>query len=122
MATTQEHNQLIKVCFDGNKHLKKVLDSEEIRNMTMIEGRFPLTKLPVCGCCEGLALWSHGGQAICRKCGSITKNPITYSSYLAAGYDVDATGQTAKSALLTREQIAEQLLPDYERLGKVVNK
>ena len=86
----------------------------------MLEGRFPLTKLPVCGSCEKLALWSRGKQAVCRLCGTITKSPITYSSYLASGYDVDATGETAKKvfnqANMEKERQRRQLiLPDYGR-------
>lgn len=103
MATIKEHNNLIKICFNGNKHLKHVLSQEEVKNMTVIENRFPLTKLPVCGSCEKLGMWSTGMIGICRSCGTITKKPITYSSYLASGYDVDATGATAKQILKTRE-------------------
>jgi hypothetical protein len=85
--------------------------------MTLIENRFPLTKLPVCGNCERLAYWAKGGQAVCRYCGSITKTPITYSSYLASGYDVDATGTTAK-AVLSRERTKRSLiLPEYTNIG-----
>lgn len=114
MATVKEHNELIKVCFDGSKHLKHVLNNDEINNMTMIENRFPLTKLPVCGHCEQLALWSKGMTATCRKCGTITKYPITYSSYLASGYDVDS-GTTAKEVLKYRQGV-NAFLPNY-RIG-----
>jgi hypothetical protein len=113
VASNQEHNQLIKICFDGNKHLKHVLSSEEIVQMTMIENRFPLTKLPVCGSCERLAMWSAGMQATCRHCGTITKSPVTYSSYLSSGYDVDATGKTAKSVMEKNKKIRELILPEY---------
>lgn len=114
MASIEQHNNLVKICFDGNKHLQKVLDNEQIKNMTMIESRFPLTKLPVCGHCEGLAMWSKNRTATCTKCGTITKNPITYSSYLASGYDVDSTGNTAKKVLKSREEIASTILPIYK--------
>lgn len=114
MATISEHNNLIKICFDGNSHLKHVMNNDEIKQMTLIEGRYPLTRLPVCGHCEGLALWAKGGQAVCRKCGTITKHPITYSSYLAAGYDVDATGQTFRGVAHAGEMIKRDIiLPDY---------
>jgi hypothetical protein len=114
MATVAEHNQIIKMCFDGNKHLKHVLSNEEIRNMTIIENRFPLTKLPVCGSCERLAMWGKGGQGVCRHCGTITKNPITYSSYLASGYDVDQTGTTFRSVAHKSEMVKRDIiLPDY---------
>lgn len=113
MATTTQHNNLVKICFDGNKHLKHVLSNSEIAQMTLIENRFPLTKLPVCGGCEGLALWSRNKTATCRKCGTITQNPITYSSYLASGYDVDATGKTAKTVLKAEENMRASL-PEYK--------
>ena len=31
MATTQQHNKLIGVVFDGNKHLQKVLTNDAIK-------------------------------------------------------------------------------------------
>jgi hypothetical protein len=110
---TKEHNNLIKIVFDGSKHLKHVLSNDQIRNMTMIESRFPLTKLPVCGGCEKLALWGRGGQGYCPSCGTITKSPITYSSYLASGYDVDPTGTTFRSITYQKEMDKRFILPDY---------
>jgi hypothetical protein len=117
---TKEHNRLIKVIFDGSKHLNHVMNNEEVKNMTVIENRFPLTKLPVCGSCEGLAYWGRDsltGAAIgiCRKCGTQTKSPITYSTYLASGYDIDTTGATAKEVLNYRSR-ASLILPDFGRL------
>jgi hypothetical protein len=117
MATIGEHNQLIKIVYDGNAHLKHILSDEDIKRMTLLEERFPLTKLPVCGSCEKLAMWSRGMTGTCRSCGTITKNPITYSSYLASGYDVDATGQTARSVLQKRE-VQSIILPDYGNMGR----
>lgn len=117
VATTEQHNNIVKVCFDGNKHLNHVMSNKEIQNMTLIENRFPLTKLPVCGSCEKLALWSKGMQATCRSCGTITKRPITYSTYLASGMDVDGTGTTAKKVLVGRQELAEKnVLPYYDKL------
>lgn len=116
MASTAEHNQLIKVYFDGNKNLKHVLSSEEINNMTMIESRFPLTKLPVCSHCERLGFWGKGMQCVCKHCGSLTKNPITYSSYLASGYDVDPTGATARSVMQADMRLRQDVLPEYRNI------
>lgn len=111
-----EHNKLINIVFNGNKHLNHVMNNDEIRQMTLIEGRYPLTRLPVCGHCEGLAMWAKGGQAICRKCGTITKNPVTYSSYLASGMDVDPTGATFRGISHQREmRKRDVILPDYGR-------
>ena len=118
MATVQEHNEIVKICFDGNKHLKHVLSMEEINKMTMIENRFPLTKLPVCGHCEKLAFWSQGMMATCKHCGTITKSPITYSSYLASGYDVDNTGHTAKNVMGKIEERRDKILPDYGNIRR----
>jgi hypothetical protein len=97
--STVKHHDIIKVIFNGNKHLKHVLDNKEIEQMTLIENRFPLTKLPVCGHCEKLGLWSKDSITkkpigICKSCGAITQTPITYSTYLASKMDVDKTGHT----------------------------
>ena len=88
--------------------------------MTMIENRFPLAKLPVCGGCERLAMWSRGMQATCRHCGTITKNPITYSSYLASGYDVDATGATARTVLGKTGTARSDYLPEYNKIKELI--
>ena len=88
------------------------MSNDQINKMTLIEDRFPLAKLPVCGGCEGLAMWSAGMSATCTKCGTITKHPVTYATYLANGFDIDQTGETAKKILEQREII----LPDYARL------
>lgn len=101
MATVGEHNKLIGYHFNGNKHLKHVLSNEEIKDMTMIEERFPLSKLPVCAHCERLGLWTRDFLTkkpcgYCKACGSITRQPVTYATYLAQKMDVDATGHTFK--------------------------
>ena len=113
MASIKDHNQLIKVVFDGNKHLNHVLDNDQIRKMTMIEDKYPMSRLPVCGGCERLGFWDRGGQAYCPSCGTYTKRPITYSQYLASGYDVDATGKTAKLVLEHERSKRSVVLPDY---------
>lgn len=82
--------------------------------MTMIENRFPLTKLPVCGSCESLAFWCRG-EAHCKKCGTITKSPVTYSTYLGSGFDIDATGHTARKVLQDEMNKRLMILPDYGR-------
>ena len=105
--------KLLKICYDGSKHLNHVLSDDEIKKMTMIESRYPLSKLPVCGHCERLAMWYKGMTGYCKHCGTITKRPITYSNYLASGYDVDATGQTAKNVLEQRSIVGNLILPDY---------
>lgn len=124
MATTKEHNEIIKIVFDGNKHLKHVMSDDQIRQMTMIEGRWPVTQSPVCGHCERLGLWhkdSLGRKVgVCKSCGTTTLKPITYSTYLASGYDVDKTGATFRSIYLkdrAKDEINRLIyLPDYRRI------
>ncbi|MGL6281819.1 MAG: hypothetical protein ACRC2J_05380, partial [Microcoleaceae cyanobacterium] len=82
----------------------------DIVQMCLIEGRFPLTKLPVCGHCEMLALWHRDPLTqkiigVCKSCGAITKNPVSYSTYLASKMDVDQTGDTfRKMAILDKNR------------------
>lgn len=127
MNSTLKHNHIIKYCFDGNKHLQKVLSDKQILDMTVTEGRFPFTKLPVCGGCESLGLWhkdplTSEPVGICRKCGTVTKKPITYSTYLATGYDVDTTGDTFRRMLLAERKLDENkrklILPDFTRIDR----
>lgn len=127
MANDMQHNRLIKVLFDGSKHLKHVLSDQEILDMTMIEGRFPLTKLPVCGHCEALGLWTKdtNGKPMgyCKKCGSYTRKPLTYSSYLASGYDLDKTGDEFRKMAIV-DKVADDYkrkvyLPDFNRLEEM---
>lgn len=127
MATVEQHNKLINIVFNGNKHLKHVLSDEDIKQMTLIEGRFPLTKLPVCGHCEKLGLWHRDAYnrkivGVCRTCGTITKNPVTYSTYLASRMDVDETGDTFRSMATVdkHRDLAARLvyLPDFNHIGK----
>lgn len=109
--SVNKHHQILKVVFDGNKHLKHVLSQDEIKDMTLIENRFPLTKLPVCGHCEKLGMWSNeNGRPIgvCRSCGTITRNPITYSTYLSSKMDVDETGDTFRSMLQVEKNLEER--------------
>ena len=125
MATDKEHNNLILYNFKDNKHLQKVLTNKEIVDMTVIEGRFPLSKLPVCNHCEELGLWTKdpltGKPAgYCKKCGTLSKKPVTYSTYLARGYDVDKTGDTFRRMAIVDKKMDSYkrhvYLPDFNRL------
>lgn len=114
-----QHNRLMAIVFGNTKHFKHVMRDDEIKTMTMLENSCPLTRQPVCGRCEQLALWHHGEfnepVGICKKCGTITKNPVTYATYLASGFDIDPTGLTAKEALRQRKRIVDNYVPDYGR-------
>ena len=125
MATEKEHNQIIAYNFGNNKHVQKVLSDKEILDMTIIEGRFPLTKLPVCNKCECLGLWSKDiltGKpvGVCKSCGTITKSPVTYSTYLARGFDLDKTGAGFRNMLKIEKDMdaANRIfyLPDFNRI------
>lgn len=113
MSTIAEHNNLIKICFDGSKHLKHIMTVSEGAKTVAVENRYPLTRLPVCGGCERLAYWHHNKTAWCKHCGTVTQQPITYANYLACGYDIDATGATAKLVLDKERQKREIILPSY---------
>lgn len=125
MPTEKRHNDLIAYHFDGNKHLKHVLSVDEIKDMTLIEGRFPLTKLPVCAHCEKLGLWTKDFLTkkpcgYCKACGSYTKSPVTYSTYLAQKMDIDATGASFRQMLDVDKKQEDYkrmvYLPDFTRL------
>jgi hypothetical protein len=125
MINDTQRNKLFCYDFGANKHLRKVLLDEEIVNMTIIEDRFPLTKLPVCGHCESLGYWHKDpliGKpvGICKKCGTITKHPVTYSTYLARGYDIDRVGDSfRRMAEVDKKCDAYKravYLPDFNRL------
>jgi len=87
------------------------MTNEQIQKLTLYESRYPLSRLPVCGHCEKLAFWHKDGTAYCPSCGTYTQSPITYSTYLASGYDIDAT--TAGQMLKMERDRKSAILPDY---------
>jgi len=117
MASIQQHNQIMKIIFGNTKHFSHVMSSEEVKKLTMIEASYPLTRQPVCGGCERLGLWHKDmfGKplCVCKKCGAITKDPITYATYLASGYDIDETGMTAREVMKHRRYVIDNYVPDY---------
>ncbi len=71
---------------------------------------FDVWKLPVCGGCEGYALWkkdeTHGAVGACMACGHITKNPITVEQYYEQGHHIDRTGMgRSEPIILDRQKI-----------------
>ncbi len=113
MATVAEHNQIMKCVLDGSKHLKHVMDSKQVAKVGFLENRYPATRLPVCGHCEKLAFWHTGGQAFCPACGTYTMKAITYSTYLASGYDVDPSCATSRKMFELEKKKRERFLPIY---------
>ena len=84
-------NKIIK-CVEQSSHGRHILTSDMVKRMAFIEARYPAARLPVCGGCERLALWSKNaggeGVGVCEKCGTITAGPVTYGEYLAMQYGI----------------------------------
>lgn len=109
-------SDLMKISIN-NKHIQHVLSVDRINEMTQIEQRYPITRLPVCNHCEALALWSKTKvdnqikrTATCLKCGYITYEPITYAEYLVSGYDLpDSMNSEQKEEI----KVKRSLVIDY---------
>ena len=99
MIQNEKINAEILKISDNAKFKKHILTNEHITEMTMIEKRYPIMRLPVCGHCEKPALWSKtNGErtATCMICGTITKNPIKLSEYLIQGHDLPLSMSSEK--------------------------
>lgn len=89
-------NRILKMTSGGTKHAKKVLTDEQIYTVCGISIKIPLISQPMCEHCENIGIWDWDkdmfGQEVvycyCQKCGTLTKNPITYGEYMAMGYDL----------------------------------
>jgi hypothetical protein len=84
--------QIEKISY-GTGHLNHVFSVNKIYEMTQLERRYKAANLPVCNHCERLALWDRPtatGKNVgtCLHCGTRTIDPIKYSEYLVAGYDL----------------------------------
>lgn len=93
MKTPYSKTNRIYKCISGDKpHYKHFLTGPMVRKMTVIENRYPITQLPVCGYCEKAAMWTKNAanQMVgwCENCGTTTDKPITYSEYLLRGEDL----------------------------------
>jgi len=118
-----QHNKLIIKCYEGNPHLKHVLTNTDINRIAMLEGRYPITKFPVCSHCERLGLWTQVDgipSGYCEICGTYTRNPMTYSEYLSKGFDVDETGETFRKMSKVDKELREKnklfYLPEYKTI------
>lgn len=100
MASIEQHNNLLKCMVGGQNHFRHILTNDRIREMTIKENRYPITRLPVCEHCERLAMWSkniNGERVGVCKCGTVTANPMRYSEYLMNGYDIDRTNNKVEA-------------------------
>jgi hypothetical protein len=95
MMKTSAYAGLNKIykCVAGERlHGRHFLTGDLVRKMTLIENRYPLAKLPMCGYCERAGLWTHTADGkmagYCETCGTTTTNPITYAEYLSQGHDL----------------------------------
>lgn len=114
MADPREHNNFIYRVMSDQKHLKHVLTQEDIARMTMIEGRYPISKLPVCSHCEGLAMWGKGMIGVCTKCGTTTLNPITLSEYYLKGYDLDGVTGEDRAQVTHERNARKEIIPEFK--------
>lgn len=111
-----KHNDdLIRVMSD-QKHMKHILTQEHIDQMVRVEARYPISKLPVCGHCERLALWGDKGTAHCLHCGTVTLKAVPLSEYYAAGYDLDGATGEDRSQVRHEKNARKILLPDRLRV------
>jgi hypothetical protein len=100
-----------------------MLTNDTVRLMTMVEGRCPIAKQPMCGWCERVALWGRGADgsmvAYCHVCGSTTSKPMTYSEYIANGYDIpEVERKSPRGKELLQVQKLLDIMHGVEREGK----
>lgn len=105
----------LKISYN-DKHMKHVLSVEKVNEMTQVERRYPMSRLPVCNHCEALALWSrpleNGNRTgTCLKCGTVTVNPISLAEYLVAGYDLpmDMSAKEKEEIKVKRSLVVDEL-------------
>jgi len=92
VGCVDKNDNLIKISY-ANTHIRHCLSVEKVHEMTQVEKRYPIARLPMCNHCEAVALWSpmtgDGKRTgTCLNCGTVTIDPITFSEYLVAGYDL----------------------------------
>lgn len=110
-----KNRDFLKISYN-DKHIKHCLSVEKVNEMTQVEKRYPMARLPVCNHCEALALWSRpleDGRATgtCLKCGTITIDPINLAEYLVSGYDLpmDMSAETKEEIKVKRSLIVDEL-------------
>lgn len=112
MDNIQRQNQFIAYYTGGTTHAKHIANDADRLKILGVESQFPIISQPVCEKCEHLGLWDQTRGmfneviplGVCLHCGTITKKPITFGEYLAAGYDVQAFlgGKEKDDAILAR--------------------
>lgn len=108
-------NNLIKIFTGGTSHNRRLLTNNDIMKIHDVEIQVPIISQPVCEHCERIVLWSHTrgkfGETIplgiCSYCGTITKNPMTYGEWLAAGHDIPIyiTGRDRADSIRARQML-----------------
>lgn len=106
-------NRIYKCIAGETLHWRHFLTGPMVRRMTLIENRYPVTQLPMCGNCEKAAMWHHNTQGDmvgwCEECNTTTVNPITFSEYLVEGYNLP---MEVRNSQLGRD--VRQLLDFYD--------
>ena len=102
-------SDIIKLSYNDN-HIRHVLSNDKVNEMTQIENRYPISRLPVCNHCEALGIWGFTKMrepaGYCEKCGTITVGPISYAEYLVSGYDLpDNMSSEKKSEIKARRSL-----------------
>lgn len=107
--------EFLKISYN-NKHIQHILSVEKVNEMTQVERRYPMSRLPVCNHCEALALWSRplddgNPTGTCLKCGTVTVNPISLAEYLVAGYDLpmDMSAKEKEEIKVKRSLVVDEL-------------
>ena len=112
MDNIQRQNRFIAYYMGGTKHAERAKNDEERLKIRGVETQIPLISQPICEHCERLCYWDQErgifGQVVplgvCVECGGITRKPLTYGEYLAAGYDIPPylSGKEKEDSLLDR--------------------
>jgi hypothetical protein len=111
----RKSNNLIKIFTGGTSHNRRLLTNNDIMTIHNVEVHVPIISQPICEHCERIVIWSQTrgtfGEVIplgmCKYCGTITKNPMTYGEWLAAGHDIPNTvvGRDRADSIRARQML-----------------